>query len=182
MENKNEDLINNIYTSYGPVIGKICENTNNTNNFLNENVIDSITKSVEKIEKVIDDSINNLNFKDQNFNDQNDINYYDYLFFNYKLNILNYDISIWTLLLILIAIGCILYFIYNYTLKSSSNNIYYKKNTENNSIDNNNFTVLDSDDKTNSYDSSNDKSSDNLSYNNISNKSKSSKSSNSSSQ
>ena len=35
MEYKNNDFIENIYTSYGPIVGKMCENTNN---FINKNI------------------------------------------------------------------------------------------------------------------------------------------------
>ncbi len=48
MENKNTEILSSMYNSYGPMIGKICENTNN---FMKENFLESSVQNhiVEEI-------------------------------------------------------------------------------------------------------------------------------------
>jgi len=64
MENKSDDFLGNIYTSYGPMIGKACENTNvlfNNNNLHPDPdvIVESVTSSVnESIKKMTSLKIN----------------------------------------------------------------------------------------------------------------------------
>ena len=57
-EYKSDEFINNIYSSYGPIIGGACKNTNN---YIKKNLIDNIIEnSIENsIKKSVEESIEN---------------------------------------------------------------------------------------------------------------------------
>ena len=87
MENISDDFIGNIYTSYGPIIGKVCENTNNilnANNIVNEltssdiNIYSSLEKrnlnNLSGITKVPLTNSIELNLKNNNINSSKAIN------------------------------------------------------------------------------------------------------------
>lgn len=46
MDKKKNDLIGDIFTSYGPFVGKVCENTNTQ--LYNDNIIESISNSINE--------------------------------------------------------------------------------------------------------------------------------------
>lgn len=155
MENKSDDFLGNIYTSYGPMIGKACENTNM---LLNTNNIESLTSSVvesfksnkisqeplleiknKTVKIMYDKQLNNDNLNIQTEIINNDIidtntSYSLSSILNYKVSIFNYEISIWIFILIIIIILCIIYFIYKYCYLSN-NFIFYKKKSSNDNLD-----------------------------------------------
>ena len=57
MEGKNTEIINSVYNSYGPMIGKICENTNN---FMKENFLENPIPSFIEETKISMQSISNI--------------------------------------------------------------------------------------------------------------------------
>lgn len=163
MDGKKNNLMGDIYTSYGPFVGKVCENTNIQ--LHNDNIIESITSSISSkpvtispIEDGLKRPSNNFvspikmthktggNMKiggdikktldDINISQKNNINDDESTsFFNYKISIYNYKISIWIFLLILLIVICIGYFIYKYWyLKNTSIITYKKTNLDNDKI------------------------------------------------
>ena len=132
MEYKNEELINNIYSSYGPVIGKACENTNK---FMTDNFMENINNSIKNIEtnNILPDLSSNIILNNNiiggeqiistNIDDSSG-------YFNYKLHLFGYELSIWTVLLILTALTCVIYFIYKYFNRSNKDIITYQKNND----------------------------------------------------
>lgn len=158
MNIKKNNLIDDIYTSYGPFVGKICENANtqlqqdniiesitsspihNSNNISNHlspmkpDNHNKITKSITTIKIGGDVNKQNTDISTKN----NLINEESSSFFNYKISICNHKISIWILLLILLVVICIGYFIYKYWYLKNTSIITYKKTNsgEINKIDN----------------------------------------------
>lgn len=156
MDIKKNNFMEDIYTSYGPFVGKVCENTNTQ--LYKDNIIESITSSISE------SSINKNSLKQKSINllvPDNPKNNYIYSkksggvlsetksqsqsqsqlnnnieeetsnFFNYKVSIFSYKISIWILILILLIVICIGYFIYKYLYLKNTNIITYKKNLSN---------------------------------------------------
>lgn len=211
MENISDDFIGNIYTSYGPAIGKICENTNNILN--TKNIVNSLTSSdinvyselekvnsplipklTEKISqnnnvgfnleinnskgsKTVGEGKSNINIikktggsksqsqsqslsKDTSLKSKDtSLKSNDFIsgmgnetvvngvgneistgtennssnndsYFNYKVGIFGYKISIWIIILILLVLICIGYFVYKYFFTSTKNLVVYKKNND----------------------------------------------------
>jgi len=176
MENNSDNkIIDNIYTSYGPMIGKACSNTNFFDNIQNNDSVTSYISEVNNLSPLLNNnsvtspkeiykiknspiisklkpnnaSQQNINPKttnikleelsnnksnliklskkslktsdvsfpltknnriDQNNETEESTEY----FFNYKVGIFGYKISIWVLILILIAFICIGFLIYKY--------------------------------------------------------------------
>jgi hypothetical protein len=46
MDIKQSDFVGDIYTSYGPYVGRVCENTNTQ--LYKDNIIESITSSINE--------------------------------------------------------------------------------------------------------------------------------------
>lgn len=135
MENiKNNDVINNIYTSYGPLIGKACENTNNylapnleTDNILNNMPEIPVIDIINKIPINNIDIIKNIDIVNEQIGSSN---------INQGLKIFGYNMSMWTLIFIIIIIVSFIYFIYKYIFSTDDIVTYEKKNSkiENNKI------------------------------------------------
>lgn len=211
MQYNSDEILENIYTSYGPTIGKICQNTSkilNNNNYVNSEtsptaIVNSLSKNIsnfqdnfsggtlpiqtsnqitnEIINKVqthipteivnqvpvsnhvivpnqvpVSNEVSNLSRriikleplmnkeiiekidisknikpnKNISFNVPNqsvDENLESTSYFNYKVSLFGYNISIWIILLIILIVLCIGYFIYKYCY-CTNNFISYKKN------------------------------------------------------
>lgn len=208
MENKKNNL-GDIYTSYGPFVGKICENANTQ--LCQDKIIESLTSSLtEKSTNLNYPEINKINYTNSttyanlnantNQKSNSNIKINDNLnleikeslfeggsnkndentgFFGYKVSFGNFKISIWILILIIIVILCIGYFIYKY---------WYSKNTIVSYVKNDSVNLFEKKKNNDIIDDMTSKSSDNSSSNsssdsssNSSNKSNSKSSSNSSS-
>ena len=141
MDNKKNNFVGDIYNSFGPFVGKVCENTNTQ--LYKDNIIESITSSVNNSSSPLHNSNENeqINFDiktggESNYLEQNNVlnEEESTSFFSYKISIFNCKISIWVIILILLVVICIGYFIYKYWfMKDSSTLITYKKNVVNSS-------------------------------------------------
>ena len=69
MNSKKTKFVENIYTSYGPYVGKVCENTNTQ--LCEDNVINSLTSSVH--ENLSNPNIDSINMKYPNMSKIDDI-------------------------------------------------------------------------------------------------------------
>ena len=117
MENTNQ-YINDIYSSYGPIVGKACENTNkifyNDLNFISPKQEIKLSDHAVEINNhtniIQNDIIQNAGSNNAIIDEKSiqTISSPDgYVIFGYSL-------SLWTIILILIVVSCIIYFIYKY--------------------------------------------------------------------
>ena len=182
----NENIINNIYSSYGTMIGKVCETTQKDycDTFVSDVIKNDISipqninfskpaiptkiidtgipkeiKNIENINNIIGGSVNSESIQNSSNIDEN----------NNGINIFGYNISTWTFILIIIIICIVLYFIYKFFFTNSnyitytklnnksSNDILSKNKILNNKKSTDNFSNSSSDD---SSDDSSDNSSD----------------------
>ena len=161
----NENVINNIYSSYGPLVGKACENTNKI--FYNDINCMSPKQEIKLSEHALE--INNQTNIIQNAGsipliDEKPI---ETVISSSGYNIFGYTFSLWTLILLIIVISCVVYFIYKYfftknelvTYKKIDNQINQdnqnaknKKNTSTNLETENNSNSLNSSNSSSSYD------------------------------